>query len=58
MLAQIVRRGPVLPLAAAVAVFAVGCTDSNPPTSPQSGMTGVSTTLTDGGAAGRHRSGR
>ncbi len=47
MLAKIVRRGSVLPLAAAVAVFAVGCTDSNPPTSPQSGMTGVSTTLTD-----------
>ena len=29
MLAQIVRRARVLPLAAAVAVFAVGCTDSN-----------------------------
>ena len=56
MLAQIVRRAPVLPLAAAIAVFAVGCTDSNQPTSPQSGMSGVSTTLTEAelqGATGR-----
>lgn len=48
MLAQIVRRAHALPLAAVVvAALVVGCTESDAPTSPQTAMTGVSTTLSD-----------
>lgn len=48
MRAQIVRRAHVLPLAAVVvAALAAGCTESTPPTSPETAMTGVSTALSE-----------
>ena len=47
MRSQIVRRAHELPLASLmVAALAVGCTQSDAPTSPQAAMTGVSTALT------------
>jgi hypothetical protein len=48
MRAQFVRRGHVLPLAAvAASVFAIGCTDSNTPTTPETAMSAVSTKLSE-----------
>ena len=48
MRTQIVRHAHELPLGSVlVAALALGCTESNAPTSPQTAMTGVSTTLSD-----------
>ena len=48
MRSRIVWRARELPLAAVLlAALAAGCTESNPPTSPQTAMTGVSTALSE-----------
>jgi hypothetical protein len=47
MRSQIVRLAHELPLPLVAALAVVACTESNPPTSPQTAMTGVSTTLSE-----------